>query len=360
MLIKRDLLRSEREPLKMDIREAIKLVVDGGNLSEDEMRAVMDDIMSGETTPAQIGSFLTGLRMKGETVEEITGAAKVMREKATRIDAGIDMTGGGIVVDTCGTGGDGSGTFNVSTTSSFVVCGCGCTVAKHGNRSVSSFCGSADVLEAVGVNLDLDAGQIGECLKKIGIGFLFAPALHGAMKYAIGPRREIGMRTIFNILGPLTNPAEANVQVLGVFARDLIVPMANVLKNMGSLRALVVHGEGNLDELTITGETAIAELRERNVTTYTITPESVGLKRATIDELKGGKDKNDAAVLMKEVLSGASGPRRDMTLLNSGAALMVAGKAERLVDGIELAAACIDDGRALKKLEELITLSNNL
>lgn len=273
----------------MDIRQAIGKIVLQQDLSEVEMVEVMNEIMGGEATPAQIGAFITGLRMKGETVEEITGAVRVMRKKATSIESGVDVVSGGILVDTCGTGGDGSGTFNVSTTAAFVVAGAGIPVAKHGNRSVSSHCGSADVLEAAGVALDLSPEEVGECIKEIGIGFLFAPTLHGAMKHAIGPRREIGIRTIFNILGPLTNPAGANVQVLGVFDRELIKPMAQVLGKLGSKRALVVHGEGNLDELTVTGKTHIADMHHGKVTSYSITPEEVGLPRASLDDLRGGQ-----------------------------------------------------------------------
>lgn len=344
----------------MDIKEAITRVVSRIDLAEDEMYAVMNDIMSGEASPVQISSFLTGLRMKGETVEEITGAVRVMREKVTPIDTGVDIAAGGIVVDTCGTGGDGSGTFNVSTTCAFVVAGCGLTVAKHGNRSVSSSCGSADVLEAAGVNLELSPEQVGSCVKKTGIGFLFAPALHGAMKYAIGPRREIGIRTIFNILGPLTNPAGANVQVLGVFAEELTELLANVLAKLGSKRVLVVHGEGNLDELTITGRTIISEVKDGKVSSYFITPEEIGLNRATIAELQGGRDSAESAALMKAVLSGEKGPRRDMVLLNSGAALMIAGRAKDITDGISIAAECIDTGKAIGKLHELVEFSTAL
>ena len=344
----------------MNITEAITHVVNGNNLSESEMQSVMNQIMTGEATPVQIGSFLTGLRMKGETIEEITGAARVMRDKVTAIDSGVDTAAGGILLDTCGTGGDGSGTFNVSTTSAFVVAGCGVTVAKHGNRSVSSSCGSADVLETAGVNLGLNADQVGACIKKIGIGFLFAPALHGAMKYAIGPRREIGIRTVFNILGPLTNPAGANVQVLGVFSKDLTEPLAMVLAKLGSRRALVVHGEGNLDELTITGETTISELKDGTVSSYTIRPEDVGLNRADISALQGGKDSAESASIMRAILDGEAGPRRDMVLLNGGAALMAAGLARDLAGGVALAAECIDSGKALQKLEELIFVTNDV
>ncbi len=344
----------------MNITEALKHVVDGRDFSEPEMRSVMNEIMSGEATPVQIGSFLTGLRMKGETVEEITGAARVMREKVTPIDSGVNTAGGDVLLDTCGTGGDGSGTFNVSTTSAFVAAGCCIIVAKHGNRSVSSPCGSADVLEAAGVNLGLNAEQVGACIRKIGIGFLFAPSLHGAMKYAIGPRREIGIRTVFNVLGPLTNPAGANVQVLGVFTRTLTESLAKVLAKLGSKRALVVHGEGNLDELTTTGETLIAELKNGSVHSYTILPEDVGLKRSVIAELQGGKDSRESAAIMRDVLKGEKGPRRDMVLLNSAAALLAAGLAVDLTEGVSLAAACIDSGKALRKLEDLIFVTNDM
>ncbi len=344
----------------MNITEAITHVVNGNDLSEGEMQSVMNQIMSGEATPVQIGSFLTALRMKGETVEEITGAARVMRDKVTPIDSGVDFAEGGILLDTCGTGGDGSGTFNISTTSAFIVAGCGVTVAKHGNRSVSSTCGSADVLEAAGVNLSLNADQVGDCIKKIGIGFLFAPSLHGAMKYAIGPRREIGIRTVFNILGPLTNPAGANVQVLGVFSKALTEPLAAVLAKLGSMRALVVHGEGNLDELTITGKTTISELKDSNVSTYTINPEDIGLNRADIADLQGGKDTGESAYIMRAILAGETGPRRDMVLLNGGAALMAAGLTSDLAGGVALAAECIDSGKALQKLDELVFFTNDV
>ncbi len=343
----------------MNIREAITRVVDGDNLSEGQMHDVMNDIMSGEATPAQIGSFLTGLRVKGETVEEITGAVRVMREKVTAIDTGVDVDAGGIILDTCGTGGDGSGTFNVSTTTALVVAGCGVTVAKHGNRSVSSSCGSADVLEAAGVNLNLAPEQVSRCIKQTGIGFLFAPSLHGAMKYAIGPRREMGIRTIFNILGPLTNPAGANVQVLGVFAEHLTRPLAEVLARLGSKRAFVVHGEGNLDELTVTGATTVAELRDGQVHSYVITPEEFGFNRASLRDLQGGVDAEESAVIMRDVLLGTKGARRDMVLINSGAALMAAGRTGDLLSGISIAAECIDSGSGTKKLNELIEFTRN-
>lgn len=338
----------------MNIQQAIAKVIADEHLGEDEVYRVMNQIMSGDATPAQIGSFITALRIKGETVEEITGAVRVMREKATSIETGVDIDKGGIVVDTCGTGGDGSGTFNVSTTSAFVVAAGGVTVAKHGNRSISSKCGSADVLEAAGVTLSLPAKDVSRCIKEVGIGFLFAPALHGAMKYAIGPRKEIGIRTVFNILGPLTNPARANVQVLGVFDGQLTEPMAEVLNKLGSKRALVVHGEGNLDELTVTGSTRVSELHEGKVITYSITPEEVGLQRSTLDDLKGADDPVKAAEEVRAILKGEVGAKRDMVLLNSGAALMASGKADALKDGIALAAKLIDNGNALEKMEQLI------
>lgn len=342
----------------MDIKTAIKIVVDGHDLTEEQMYAVLNSIMSGEVSPVLIGSFLTGLRMKGETAEEISGAVRVMREKATRVETGIDMAAGGIVVDTCGTGGDGASTFNVSTTAAFVVAGCGVTVAKHGNRAVSSSCGSADVLEAAGVNLDITPEQVSSCIKECGIGFLFAPALHGAMKHAIGPRKEIGIRTIFNVLGPLTNPSGANVQVVGVFSEALIEPLARVLGKLGSHRALVVHGEGGLDELTITGATSIADYHNGSVKTYRIVPEDFGLSRAAVEEIRCGKDSAESASMMKRILSGEPGARRDMVLLNSGAALMAAGAAPDISRGIELASQCIDSGDARKKLDALIAFTN--
>ncbi len=344
----------------MDIRNAIGKVIAGNDLTEVQMLGVMNEIMSGDATAAQIGSFITALRMKGETVEEITGAVKVMRNKATRIETGIDTSTGGIVVDTCGTGGDGSGTFNVSTASAFVVAGAGITVAKHGNRSISSKCGSADVLEALGVELGISPAGVSKCIQQVGIGFLFAPALHGAMKYAIGPRKEIGVRTIFNILGPLTNPAGANVQVLGVFDSALTEPLARVLGKLGSRRALVVHGEGNLDELTVTGSTQVAEVNNNEVSTYVVNPEDVGLSRCTLAELKGGDTAVESAEQLKAVLSGEKSGKRDMVLLNSGAALMAAGKCADLTDGVKMAGEIIDSGKAQEKLDALIALSSEL
>jgi anthranilate phosphoribosyltransferase len=344
----------------MNIREAIGQVILGNDISEGDMYGVMNEIMSGEATSAQIGSFITALRMKGETVEEITGAVRVMREKATPIETGVDVGKGEILMDTCGTGGDGSGTFNVSTASAFVVAGAGVVVAKHGNRSISSKCGSADVLEAAGVALDLSPEQVGRCIRETGIGFLFAPVLHGAMKYAIGPRREIGIRTIFNILGPLTNPAGANVQIIGVFDRKLTEPLANVLGKLGTKRALVVHGEGGLDELTVTGPTLVSELKNGKVTSYMITPQEMGLPTAVLAELRGGETAAESAVQLRSVLLGTPGPKRNMVLLNSGAALMVAGLTEDIKGGVKLAAGIIDSGKASQKLEQLVAFSKKL
>jgi anthranilate phosphoribosyltransferase len=342
------------------IREAISKVIERNDLDEKQMVEVMNEIMSGETTPAQIGSFITALRMKGESIDEISGAAMVMREKATRISTGVAVDKGEILVDTCGTGGDSSGTFNVSTTTAFVVAAAGIPVAKHGNRSISSQCGSADVLESLGVNLDLKAEQVGNCVREVGIGFLFAPLLHGAMKYAIGPRREIGIRTIFNVLGPLTNPAGANVQLLGVYSPDLCEKLANVLCRLGSLRALVVCGAGNVDELTVTGDTEVAELSNGQVKTYTVRPEDAGLSRHRLVDLKGGATPEESASILRDILSGVDDiPRRSMLLLNSGAALYAAGKAPGLKTGVELAADIIDSGAALAKLDALIKFSQN-
>jgi len=333
------------------IREAIAKVVTNVDLDETEMVEVMNEIMGGECTPAQIGAFITALRMKGETVAEITGAARVMRAKATLVEARI---GSGVLVDTCGTGGDCSGTFNVSTTAAFVVAGAGVPVAKHGNRSVSSKCGSADVLEALGVDLALSAAEVGRAIREVGIGFMFAPALHGTMKHAIGPRREIGIRTIFNILGPLTNPAGANVQVMGVFAPELTEKLALVLGQLGTRRALVVCGEGNLDELTVTGATDVAEWSAGQLRTYRVTPESVGLQRATLAEIKGEENATAAAAHLRRILAGAAGPCLDMVLLNAGAALMAAGESADLRGGVELARRTVASGAAMAKLEALV------
>jgi anthranilate phosphoribosyltransferase len=348
------------------LKTAIQKLVDGKDLGEEEMEAAMDVIMSGKATPAQIGAFITALRLKGETIEEITGAARVMRRKATRIavdDSMVSMDRDDInldletIVDTCGTGGDGTNTFNVSTTTAFVVAGCGLRVAKHGNRSVSSLCGSADVIENLGVSLDVSPAVVEECLSRVGIGFLFAPALHGAMKYAIGPRKEIGIRSIFNILGPLTNPAGANVQVLGVYDKKLTPILAEVLNRLGSRSAFVVYGEDCLDEISITGRTFVSELKNNQVSTYTIEPEDFGLSRASLDAIRGG-DANENAQIVLEVLQGEPGARRDIVLLNAAAALVAAGRSDDFTEGIMQAAEAIDSGAAMKKLEALREITN--
>ena len=336
----------------MNIREAIDKLVNRVNLSEADTVGVMNQIMTGEATPLQVAAFLTALRMKGETVEEITGAARVMREKAHRVNVG-----GKTVLDTCGTGGDQKGTFNISTTAAFVVAGAGVDVAKHGNRSVSSQSGSADVLGALGVKVDAPKERVEQCIAKIGIGFLFAPLLHEAMKYAVGPRRDIGIRTIFNLLGPLTNPAMARYQLIGIYSGELVGMIANVLKNLGSARAMVVHGLEGLDEISLCGPTKIAELRDGQVKEYVLEPEQVGLQRCQLAELQGG-DAGRSAAIVKAILAGDKGPTRDVVLLNSGAALYVAGKAGTVRDGIGLAAESIDSGKARQKLEQLVELTN--
>jgi anthranilate phosphoribosyltransferase len=344
----------------MNIKEAIGKIVTFQHLTEVEMVSVMNDIMSGNATDAQIGSFITALRMKGETVPEIVGAVRVMREKATFVDTGVDTEGGEVLMDIVGTGGDGSGTFNVSTTTAFVVAGAGITVAKHGNRAVSSHCGSADVLEALGVDLSLSADQVATCIRSVGIGFLFAPMLHGAMKYAIGPRREIGIRSIFNILGPMTNPAGANVQLTGVFAKELTTVLAEVLVQLGIKRTLVVWGEGNMDELTITGTSHVADGRDGKVTNYTILPEDVGLPRATIEDIRGGANAVEAADQVRSVLRGEPGAKLDMVLLNAGASLLAAGKVDNLKDGVSRAREIVHSGAALEKLEHLVSFSGSI
>jgi anthranilate phosphoribosyltransferase len=336
----------------MNIREAIDKLVNRIDLSEAATIEVMNQIMTGEATPLQVAAFLTALRMKGETVEEITGAARVMREKSHRVNVGAKT-----VLDTCGTGGDQKGTFNISTTAAFVVAGAGVNVAKHGNRSVSSQSGSADVLGALGVKVDAPKERVEECIAKIGIGFLFAPLLHEAMKYAVQPRREIGIRTIFNILGPLTNPAMASYQVIGIYSGELVAMIAQVLKNLGGARALVVHGLEGLDEISLCGPTKVAELRDGAIREYTIEPEQLGFKRCPLGDLHGGSA-DESAVVVRSVLDGKPGPARDVVLLNSGAALYVSGMAATLQDGTRLAAESIDSGKARQKLEQLAEMTN--
>ena len=343
----------------MNIKQAIGRVVTRQDLTETEMISVMNDIMGGNATDAQIGSFITALRMKGESIDEIVGAVRVMREKATFIDSGVDTAAGEILMDIVGTGGDGSGTFNVSTTTAFVVAAAGVPVAKHGNRAVSSNCGSADVLEALGVDLSLPAEAVSTCVRSVGIGFLFAPMLHGAMKYAIGPRREIGIRSIFNILGPMTNPAGANVQLTGVFAKELTTILAEVLVRLGMRRTLVVWGEGNMDELTVTGTSHVADGFAGKVTNYTIEPEDVGLSRASISDIRGGANVAEAAEQVRSVLKGEAGARLDMVLLNAGASLLAAGKADSLQAGVTQAREIVTSGAAFKKLEQLVSFSSS-
>ncbi|MDH5509605.1 MAG: anthranilate phosphoribosyltransferase [Nitrospinota bacterium] len=330
------------------IKEAIGKLIHCQNLEEAEMVQVMEEIMTGGASEAQIGSFLTALRLKGETVEEISGAARVMREKSVKVDPGPEP-----VVDTCGTGGDESGTFNISTASAFVASAAGITVAKHGNKAVSSKSGSADVLAALGVNIQAEVNHVEECLTEVGIGFLFAPLMHGAMKYAIGPRREIGIRTIFNILGPLTNPAGAKAQVVGVYSDALVEPIAKVLGKLGSRHVMVVHGSDGLDEITITGPTTISSFKDGRVENFTVKPEDYGLYPRSIEEIRGG-DAARNAVILRDLLSGKKGAPRDVVLLNAGAAILVSGKAASMGEGIILAAEAIDSGAAMAKLEKLI------
>jgi anthranilate phosphoribosyltransferase len=334
------------------IKEAIAQLVDGNSLTMDEASMVMAEIMEGSATPAQFGSFVTALRLNGETVDEIAGLARTMRSKALCVQINEP------VVDTCGTGGDASGTFNISTTAAFIVAACGLKVAKHGNRAMSSRCGSADVLEALGVKIDLNPEQVQKCLEKVGIGFMLAPVFHPAMKFAAAPRKEVGIRTVFNILGPLTNPARAKAQVLGVPKKDLTEKMAAVLKMLDCQHALVVHGEDGLDEITVTGKTFIAELKDGKIRNYEITPEEVGLSRAAAETLKGGTAEGNAE-LLRSILSGRRGAQRDIVLMNAAAALIAGDKTVSFKEGIALANAAIDSGNALQKLEEFIVFSHN-
>jgi anthranilate phosphoribosyltransferase len=328
------------------LRKAIKVLTEGINLSRQEMKDAIRDIMEGRCSDIQIASFLTALSMKGETVEEITGAVMVTREKAQKIAAPKDT------VDTCGTGGDMAGTFNISTTSALIVASAGTAVAKHGNRSVSSRSGSADVLEALGINLELSVEKAEQCLKETGFGFLFAPLFHPAMKYAVKPRKEIGIRTIFNIIGPLTNPAQTKRQVIGVFSPDLTEVIAGVLNNLGCTHAFVVHGDDGLDEISITDKTKVTELKNGQMITYSIAPEDAGLPRASIDDIIGG-DAEDNARIILSIMNGEKTPKRDIVLINAAAALVAGDKAKHLRQGVTFAAEAIDSGAARKKLEEI-------
>jgi len=317
------------------------------NLEKAEIMEAMEHIMEGRATPAQIGSFLTALKLKGETIDEITGCAEVMREKALRINPNVPFC-----IDTCGTGGDGACTFNVSTAAAFVASAAGIPVAKHGNRSVSSKSGSADVLENLGVDINLQPSDVEECIEEIGIGFLFAPVFHMSMKHAAGPRRELGFRTIFNILGPLTNPANVKGQILGVYHKNLAEPVARVLLNLGVERAMVVHGLDGIDEISVSDETFVCEIKDGKIESYVIDPEMFGLRRALKDEVKGGDAVENAKIILS-LFSGEKGPKRDMLLINSAAALYIGKAVNSIREGIELAEWVIDSGKALKKLEEL-------
>ncbi|OGJ86100.1 MAG: anthranilate phosphoribosyltransferase [Candidatus Raymondbacteria bacterium RifOxyA12_full_50_37] len=329
------------------IQQAIQTLVSNRNLTEQEAMEAMRSIMEGKATPVQIAGFVTALRMKGETIEEITGCARVMREKASRISPKVVYC-----IDTCGTGGDGSQTFNISTAAAFVAAAGGVAVAKHGNRSVSSKSGSADVLEALGIFIGLTPEQVQACIETTGIGFLFAPSFHPSMKYAAGPRKELGIRTIFNILGPLTNPANAQGQLLGVFDRAVAEQMAGVLLNLGVEHALVVHGCDGLDEITLTGPTHVFEVREGNLKGYQITPDDYGMAHASRKDFLGGDSIANSKIIFS-VLKGEKGPCRDIVLLNAAAAFYVGKKAGSIKDGIALAESAIDSGKALAKVEEL-------
>jgi anthranilate phosphoribosyltransferase len=338
----------------MQIQKALQILLDKQDLSADQMRAVMRLIMSGGATDAQIGGFLIALRCKGESIDEIAAAAEVMRELAGKVHVK-----GEYLIDTCGTGGDGANTFNISTTCAFVVAAAGGRVAKHGNRSVSSSCGSADVLEAAGVNLDLTAEQVARCVNELGVGFLFAPKHHGAMKYAIGPRREMGVRTLFNLLGPLSNPAGAPNQLIGVFGKDWLEPLAQVLKKLGSRHVLVVNADDGLDEISIAAATSVAELKDGQVTTYKVTPEQFGLQRANIAELAVDGAASSLA-MVKSVLDNRPGPARDIVALNAGAAIYAADLADSLAAGVEKAQQIIASGAARAKWDALIAYSKTL
>ncbi|EMR12947.1 anthranilate phosphoribosyltransferase [Methylophaga lonarensis MPL] len=335
------------------MQEAIRLVTQHQNLTESQMTGVMQQIMTGQATPAQIGGFLIGLSMKGETVDEIAAAASVMRNLATAVHIEGDH-----IIDTCGTGGDGASSFNVSTASAFVVAAAGAKVAKHGNRSISSTSGSADVLEAAGVNLDLTPEMVKHCIDSVGVGFMFAQKHHGAMKHAIGPRREMGVRTIFNLLGPLTNPARAAHQVMGVFDKKWLRPMAEVLQKLGSKHVLIVHADDGMDEISIGAATSVAELKDDQIRCYTIQPEDFGMQRSDIKQLTV-TNANESLSFIRDIFSGKAGPARDIVLLNAGAAIYTADLAASLAEGIEQAAKLIDNGAAMQKLDALVQCSQS-
>lgn len=334
------------------IKEAISMLIDGKSMTTDEAAQVMEEIMTGAVTPAQFGAFVTALRMKGETVEEISGLARTMRAKALKVDITGQMT------DVVGTGGDGRNTFNISTVAAFVAAGAGLKVAKHGNRAASSQCGAADVLESLGVKINLTPEQVKQCLEEVGIGFMFAPSFHPAMKYAGPSRKEIGIRTVFNILGPLTNPAGATTYLLGVADGALVDTMAKVLQSLGCRHALVVHGEDGLDEITLTGRTQVCEVTGNGLKSYTINPEEFGFTRTGIENLKGGTAAENAEML-REILSGKPGPRRDIVLMNATAALTAGNMVKTIKQGIKLAEESIDSGKAAAKLESLVRLTGS-
>ena len=335
------------------MQDAIQMLVDGESLSADQATAAMNEIMTGEATPAQVGSFLTALRIKGETVDEIAGMARVMREKSLHVSVEGD------VVDTCGTGGDGSGNFNISTTAAFVVAGAGVVVAKHGNRAMSGSTGSADVLEALGVNIALSPESVARCLNEAGFGFMFAQGYHPSMRFAAGPRREIGIRTVFNILGPLTNPAGADRQVIGVADPSMADRMARVLGQLGSRKALVVHGSDGMDEITITGPSTVWQLENGEVTEFEVNPGDLGVSVSSADSIRATSAEHSARIA-RSVLSGDSGPARDVVLLNAAAALVAAGRSDSLAAGVEVAARSIDSGDAQAKLDAVVELSQSL
>jgi anthranilate phosphoribosyltransferase len=335
------------------IQEAIGTIVSGHDLSAEDAAKVMEEIMTGEATPAQFGAFVTALRLKGETAEEIAGMVRVMREKALHVQSESNL------VDTCGTGGDGAHTINVSTIAAFVVAGAGLKVAKHGNRAITSACGSADVLEAAGVKIDLGPEGVERCIEEVGIGFMFAPTFHPAMRFAGAPRREIGIRTVFNILGPLTNPAGARSQVLGIADGALGEKMGRVLQHLGCQHALVVHGEDGLDEISISAPTQIWELKGDNIYSYSVTPEDLGLTRASSDAILGGSAEENVAA-MNRVLSGEQGPHRDVVLLNAAAALAAGDSVKNLHQGVMQASESIESGRAMEKFQSLVELSQML
>jgi len=336
----------------MTIQEALKKVLDKLNLKEEEMILVMTQVMEGKVEDSQLGAFLTALRMKGETVEEITGAAKVMRDKAEKIKVSKDP-----IIDTCGTGGDGANTFNISTAAAFVVAGCDISVAKHGNRAVSSRSGSADVLKCLGVNIEASKLTVEKCIDQIGIGFLFAPLMHGAMKHAAGVRKQLGIRTIFNLLGPLTNPAGANAQVIGIYDSSRLKQIASVLKLLGTRKAFVVHGSDGLDEITLTGETKVCELANGQISEYILKPDSFDLTACEAKDITGGTPEENADIL-KAILSGIKGPKRDIVLMNASAAICASDKKENLKAAMELARESIDSGSAEQKLKDLCRLSH--